>query len=701
MNKKTTKRALLLSCLSMLLCVSMLVGSTFAWFTDTATTGVNTITSGNLDMKVSYKNATVTSWTEVSTSSKLFNDAALWEPGYTEVAYLKVENKGNLAFKYQLTVNVINEVIGTSVLGNEIKLSEVLKYDLIPLTEDTTYADRAAALAAVTDAKNLATEIVSGAIEANAAENYYALVVYMPETTGNEANHNGANVPSIQLGVNIAATQNTVENDSFNNQYDAEAKYPLVASQNVVAGKNTVIKSGDAEAIIPYAVSATAGAAEHTLTIEEKPAVESGVVITGSGIAYDIEITNIPENNTEIIPVTWFVGTGAVITDLYHDNVKMTEADTGEEDTYSYNADTGMLTIYITHFSEFALDVANEAKVGTAYYVTFAEAVAAAPDGAVIVVENDVVLDSTVVLENREIVIDGNGKTIKGSGITDGNLQGFRIKGGDVTVKNAVLTDFDNNMNTASGSVFCVEKSADGEPQKFVAENLDISYFNRDAFTIFAGEFQVKNCNIDCSADPARVNVLTKGFQIGNQNHFVKGEIVNTVITNTNSTYERWKSSSIEVYENADVVIDNCLLEKTNYGVYVDNVYSTSTNPTKVLIKNTVIDAGDSGYGAYIRGNKNRDVTLTLENCDISAYWPAMILEYAEKTKLVINGGNYDGYIYPYYGSDYEDNITITGGRFYFLPTEEQWTEGKYSYIPDGYEYEYDEMGYTLVVPAQ
>ncbi len=223
-NAKITKRALLASVLSVVMCISMLIGSTFAWFTDSATTGVNTITSGNLDMKVSYKNATQTTWKEVSTSDKLFNDAALWEPGYTEVAYLMVENKGNLALKYQLAVNVANEVTGKNKDGGDIKLSKVLKYDLIELTADTTYADRAAALAAVKDAKNLATETVTGNIEANTAAKYYALVVYMPTTVGNEANHDGNNVPSIQLGVNVYATQMASEEDSFGSDYDEKAE---------------------------------------------------------------------------------------------------------------------------------------------------------------------------------------------------------------------------------------------------------------------------------------------------------------------------------------------------------------------------------------------------------------------------------------------------------------------------------------------
>ncbi len=246
-KKNTTKRALFASVLSLLLCVSMLIGSTFAWFTDTASTGVNLIQSGNLDIVLSYKNATQKEWKEVNGEDKLFDDNALWEPGYTEVAYLKIENNGSLALKYQLTVNVLNEVAGKNKDGEAIKLSEVLKYDLIELTSDTTYADRDAALAAVSDAKNLATEIVSGNMEADADAKYFALVVYMPTTVGNEANHDGENVPSIQLGVNVLATQYDSESDSFGKDYDEYAPFIPEGAE--------IINIGTADELVAFAAS--------------------------------------------------------------------------------------------------------------------------------------------------------------------------------------------------------------------------------------------------------------------------------------------------------------------------------------------------------------------------------------------------------------------------------------------------------------
>ena len=100
MKTMNTKKALIASLLSLVLCVSMLVGSTFAWFTDTASTGVNKIQAGNLDVKLMYSTDMVT-WKEATNQTKLFDDNALWEPGYTQVVYLKIVNAGNLALKYE------------------------------------------------------------------------------------------------------------------------------------------------------------------------------------------------------------------------------------------------------------------------------------------------------------------------------------------------------------------------------------------------------------------------------------------------------------------------------------------------------------------------------------------------------------------------------------------------------------------------
>ncbi len=225
-QKKTTKRALVASILSLLLCVSMLIGSTFAWFTDTASTGVNLIQSGNLDLVLEYRDADG-NWAEVNGDTKLFKDGALWEPGYTEVAYIRVRNNGSLAFNYQLAVNATNEVAGVNVAGQSFNLSDYIKFGkVVSKTEISKYATREDAQAAATDVTTLQSYGKTEVLLPNEMT-YLALVVYMPTTVGNVANHNGTNKPSIDLGVVVNATQTPYENDSFGNDYDGVAPYFL------------------------------------------------------------------------------------------------------------------------------------------------------------------------------------------------------------------------------------------------------------------------------------------------------------------------------------------------------------------------------------------------------------------------------------------------------------------------------------------
>jgi predicted ribosomally synthesized peptide with SipW-like signal peptide len=229
-NKKNTRKALLSSALSLVLCLAMLIGTTFAWFTDSVTSANNIIKSGNLDVTLDYWDGD--SFEEVKDTTKLFNDEALWEPGHTEVAYLKIGNAGSLALKYQLQVNVYDETLGKTKDGADIRLSDYLVFSVIDIDESEagTY-DRETAIDKAGDVKGLKEYIgeTTPLVKKGDAD-CVALVIYMPTTVGNEANHNGKDVPKIEMGVNLYATQFTSEEDSFNNQYDAGAYLPVVYS---------------------------------------------------------------------------------------------------------------------------------------------------------------------------------------------------------------------------------------------------------------------------------------------------------------------------------------------------------------------------------------------------------------------------------------------------------------------------------------
>ena len=105
-NKKVTKKALASSLLALMLCVSMLLGTTYAWFTDSVVSGGNIIKSGTLDVEMWYADGTTdpdsTAWNDASTGA-IFN-YDLWEPGYTEVRHIQIKNVGTLALKYKVQI---------------------------------------------------------------------------------------------------------------------------------------------------------------------------------------------------------------------------------------------------------------------------------------------------------------------------------------------------------------------------------------------------------------------------------------------------------------------------------------------------------------------------------------------------------------------------------------------------------------------
>ncbi len=232
---KSTKSALLMSTLAMVLCISMLIGTTFAWFTDSVTSSNNRIVAGNLDIELYYQNDEKTEWTKVNDTTNIFKENTLWEPGHTEVIKLKIANEGSLALKYQLGVNIVKETGSINVEGDPFKLSDSIYFGVVDGAQDF---ERASAIEAVRDT---AEQIKTGCTQSSALLKEESveltMVVYMPTTIGNEANHAiGEKIPEILLGLNLYAAQFTFEADSFDNQYDAGAEYPVITKEDTWDG---------------------------------------------------------------------------------------------------------------------------------------------------------------------------------------------------------------------------------------------------------------------------------------------------------------------------------------------------------------------------------------------------------------------------------------------------------------------------------
>ena len=340
-NRKSTKRALLGSVMAMVLCLAMLVGATFAWFTDTASTGVNKIQAGNLDVVLEMQNADG-KW--VSAEGKTLDfvkaadakgEAILWEPGCTyELPALRIRNNGNLALKYKVAITGIN---------GSAKLNEAIEWTI--------------------------GDVAMGAEQHLAAgeSNAFTIKGHMKESAGNEYMNESID----GIAITVVATQDTVESDSFDKDYDADAEYPVVAVGDVNTDGDTVLKDKEEDHTIQ--VTVPAGALDEgvqSLKLEVvKSATPAGVQVASTESSQSYEVTmkdqsgNAVSTNGTLMTVEMNVGKNRTALKLYHDGEKMTKDNgtlTDAADHYVYDAATGYVTMKVSHFSPFTAVFARD-----------------------------------------------------------------------------------------------------------------------------------------------------------------------------------------------------------------------------------------------------------------------------------------------------------------------------------------------------
>ena len=228
-TKKATKRALLTSVMALVMCVVMLVGTTFAWFTDTTSTGVNKIQAGNLKVDIigagSENHVSMLSFTKAGVTDAEAGSEILWEPGCRYLTEgFRIANKGNLALKWKAQVNKGTTAANT---GNFDRL-DVIDFYLVTKNADGTETETA-------------LDEFTGNLKKTETSDVYYIKGVMQTTAGND--YQGLTIDGISI--TVIATQDTVENDSFDNQYDKDAPLdfePVATADELkaaaAAGKN-------------------------------------------------------------------------------------------------------------------------------------------------------------------------------------------------------------------------------------------------------------------------------------------------------------------------------------------------------------------------------------------------------------------------------------------------------------------------------
>ena len=221
MTKKTSiKKQLIASIVAIALCFTSLIGTTFAWFTDSVTSSGNVIKTGKLDVELYYAEGTEdpanANWNNAN-GVAVYKAAQLWEPGYTDAKHFKIANEGTLALKYQLAIIPTGEVS---------ELAEVIQVYLYEIADTDANATQIADRDDVDEGMYVGTlaEVIKRGIKQGSLEagcDYTTTIVFkMDKDAGNEYQEKSI---GDDFKIQLLATQYTSEDDSWGNDYDADA----------------------------------------------------------------------------------------------------------------------------------------------------------------------------------------------------------------------------------------------------------------------------------------------------------------------------------------------------------------------------------------------------------------------------------------------------------------------------------------------
>ena len=638
MTKRSTKHSLLMSALALLLCFSMLIGTTFAWFTDSVTSTGNIIKSGTLEVSLDWADGKTdpanTTWNDASTS-KIFNYDK-WEPGYTDVKHIKITNDGTLALKYVVTITAYDS-FGAPVAPDAVNdLAEVI--DVYYLDPAQKVADRNAFDALPADAKlgtlkdvlaNL-NSTATGSLEAGKSAEI-TLALKMQETAGNE--YQGKSIGE-NFAVTLFATQMTYEEDSFDDQYDKDAYLPVVYNIDELKG---AIENGE---------SVKLGADMATATAIEVPA-GANVVIDLDGKT--LSGTAIKQRHTLVNNGTLAI-TGGTIASVGDDGgsaIVNKGTLTVTDATIKGAPFVGLGGVWFPSYA-----VNNSGTITITDSVIIAEHGGVASTGGEAILNNVTATTGKDGITNATLYTNGGKITVNGGTYTnraiDQNATGASVINGDVTVNAGTFNGrIENYYGTPviKGGTFSVEPRA-----AFVAAGYEVINNGNGTWTVDV--VRVKNSDalvaaINNAQDGDTIYLaagdyalrFTNNTDFNVDNLTISGvEGTNLAITSTEAMYGRIQGDNV-TFENINftpntvgatgkATYNNCTfagrLECASSGsaeTYANGCTMTDVHTSSDMtagnayFKNCTMD-----YAAY--GRPNNDVTITFENCTIGTVKP-------------------------------------------------------------------------------
>ncbi len=294
-KKKSIKKALVMSIASMVACLSMFAGTTFAWFTDSVTSRGNIIKAGTLDAEMYWTSAKedptadATEWKDASKVA-IFNYDK-WEPEYTEAKHIKIANTGSLAFKYEVRIEAEGEVS---------KLAEVIDVyysdPAVQLDSRDELGSKIGTLADVLKGDTIATGSLLGGDDV-----VVTILLKMQEDANND--YQGLSIGST-FAVKVIATQMTYEEDSFGDDYDKDAS---IAEVIIKEGGNVTLTEDFNQKVnvlenVDVTLNLNNNAVKDTVTNNGNLEINEGAINVG-----DVGLTN--NGNATLNNVTMNAGT--------------------------------------------------------------------------------------------------------------------------------------------------------------------------------------------------------------------------------------------------------------------------------------------------------------------------------------------------------------------------------------------------------
>ncbi|MBQ7356637.1 MAG: hypothetical protein IJW66_04455 [Clostridia bacterium] len=648
---KSTKHALVMSVMALFLCFTMLLGTTFAWFTDSVTSAGNIIQSGTLDVEMHWAEGKTdpanTTWTDASTGAIFKSDK--WEPGYVEVRHIKISNVGTLALKYQLHIYANGDV---SDLADVI---DVYFVDPAVQVTDRIVLDGIEPVGTLTEVLAGMPGNASGDLQAEEVDTI-TLALKMRESAGNEYQNKEIGSDFV---IQLLATQLTAESDSFDDQYDKDAEFlPVNTSAAIVnndgkLGEEVVLTAdmpyGTIKVTVPAGVQlSSADVADLKLTVKSAASGYNGM-LTENQVAtgYEIYVDGIADYinpyvfangnkgyNYSDITVELPIGIGRNDVKAYENGVMPNTS------WASYDSATGNVTFKVDYFTPtFRAEKSNV----TVVYTKLSEAekqlnevlenltagdsvtinsnadnmvsvnnIADALSGSsnIILVGNGA--DNTTVASNGATVtadaltvkdmtiqsvgtttINGNNTTIEDVTYQSGGTSyGLTISGSDTTIKDTTVE------GNASQGLLLIASGSDTTASVTNVSGLTIT--EADSLWGSSSGFVFKNMNGTTNITDSTIKVKGSAVSFGPSNSTIRG-----YANVSNSTFD---STSVYISTVKASTFDTVTFDNTWYDSAISFTAGGETNTFTNCEFKADLDFRSANYA-------NKNVTLIFNNC--------------------------------------------------------------------------------------